>query len=243
MYQNKLRQICEEPLHYLNFSGLKVGGTCVEKSRKVAEVMELEGFRCKIVRALNGFHHMSVLEKDGRTFIYDASLFQDDLFEITDLNLGERICVPSSFSIDSQIYVLKTPEGHLSVDLELSSLRKSSLQNNTYNLEDASFEYPDLMSFVKFVDKLPVLFYRFYDPELEKQRCVIYFTSKSVFRVGFALESGFKEIDNDGINLFNHIHSGINVLGSDIDGSFTFNHLRDYMLSATQTFNSLKSTD
>lgn len=193
MYQNKLREICEEPLHNIGFvDGFNVGGNCIDKSLAVRDILLEYGYRVRIVESMISEHRMNVISFSGNAYVYDASLLQLDLCNVTNLVENQEFYVANSFSENASLKVSK--ENNLvSVNMDLGNNRVSSLQNNTYDLTKANDEFPSCRDLMEGRPVPPVLWYRYFDQELKKQRAVIMVSSSLEFRFGFALEGDFIE--------------------------------------------------
>ena len=166
---------------------------------------------------------MNVVYKDGRTYIYDASIFQEDLIDITDLQEGQKVVVACGFSNDSQLIVSRS-ENQVSVDLDLGNGRFSTLQNNTYDLSDVEDSYPSASELMRGTKKPPVFYYRYHDYVENKQRSVIMTTSNFDFLFGVALEGGFQEEDPEIRNTFEKLNG------------FSLEVLKETMMSAVSFF-------
>jgi len=164
-----------------------------------------------------------VVYKDGRTYVYDASIFQEDLIDITDLQEGQKVVVACGFSNDSQLIVSRSGN-QVSVDLDLGNGRFSNLQNNTYDLSDVEEFYPSASELMRGRKKPPVFYYRYFDYIENKQRSVIMTTSNFNFLFGVALEGGFQEEDPEIRNTFEKLNG------------FSLEFLKQTMMSAVSFF-------
>jgi len=221
-----LRAVCEDPQHNFGFvEGFDKGGNCVDKAAQVDEILANFGYSIRVTKSLNTDHRMNVVYKDGRTYIYDASIFQKDLIDVTDLQEGQKVVVACAFSKDSKLIVSRTGN-QVSVDLDLGNGRSSSLQNNTYNIEDAETNYPSASELMMGRKKPPVFYYRYFDYIENKQRSVIMTTSNFNFLFGVALEGGFQEEDDEIKNTFEKLNG------------FSLEFLKGTMKSAVSFFSS-----
>ena len=221
-----LRSVCEESQHNFGFvEGFEVGGNCVDKASQVDEILANFGFNIRVVKSLNTDHRMNLVFNDERTYIYDASIFQEDLIDITDLKQGQEVVVNCGFSNDSKLIVSRSGN-QVSVDLDLGNGRLSSLQNNTYNLEDAEKVYPSASELMKGREKPPVFYYRYFDYLENKQRSVIMVTTSFEFLFGVALEGGFQPEDIEIRNTFEKLNG------------FSLEKLKDSMKRAVSFFSS-----
>lgn len=219
-----LGTICEESQHNFGFvDGFEKGGNCVDKAAKVDVILRSFGFKIKVVKSINTDHRMNLVYKDEKIYIYDASVFQEDLIDITNLNEGQEVLVSCRFSSDSSLRVSRS--GNLvSVDLDLGNGRFSSLQNNTYNIEDVEENYPSAFELMLCKKKPRVFYYRYFDYIENKQRSVIMSTSNFNFSFGVALEGGFKEEDIEIRNTFERLNG------------FSLELLKETMKSAVSFF-------
>ena len=219
-----LRSVCEESQHNFGFvEGFEEGGNCVDKAAQVDEILANFGFTIRVVKSIKTDHRMNVVYKDGRTYIYDASIFQEDLIDITGLHEGQQVVVDCGFTNDSQLIVSRSGN-QVSVDLDLGNGRSSSLQNNTYNIEDVELNYPSASELMKGSKKPPVFYYRYFDYIENKQRSVIMTTSNFNFLFGVALEGGFQEEDAEIRNTFEKLNG------------FSLEFLKETMKSAVSFF-------
>ncbi|MBT5346700.1 hypothetical protein HOJ01_00360 [bacterium] len=201
-----LRTVCEQSQHNFGFvEGFEEGANCVDKAAQVDEILANFGFNIKVVKSLKTDHRMNVIYKEGRTYIYDASIFQEDLIDVSDLQQGQEIVVDCGFSNDSKLIVSRIGN-QVSVDLDLGNGRSSDLQNNTYNLEDVEGDYPSASELITGRKKPPVFYYRYFDYYENKQRSVIMITSNFNFLFGVALEGGFQEEDPEIRNTFEKLN-------------------------------------
>jgi len=129
------------------------------------------------------------------------------------------------FSEGSQLIVSRTGN-QVSVDLDLGNGRASSLQNNTYNIEDVEVNYPSASELMVGREKPPVFYYRYFDYFENKQRSVIMTTSNFNFLFGVALEGGFQEEDDEIRNTFEKLNG------------FSLEKLKDSMKRAVSFFSS-----
>jgi len=219
-----LRSVCEESQHNFGFvEGFEEGGNCVDKAAQVDEILANFGFTIKVVKSIKTDHRMNVVYKDGRTYVYDASIFQEDLIDITDLQEGQKVVVACGFSNDSQLIVSRSGN-QVSVDLDLGNGRFSNLQNNTYDLSDVEEFYPSASELMRGRKKPPVFYYRYFDYIENKQRSVIMTTSNFNFLFGVALEGGFQEEDPEIRNTFEKLNG------------FSLEFLKQTMMSAVSFF-------